>query len=180
MSIKEFLQKYRVAVTVVLTVILTVALCVTVWAIWLRNDSDNAHLTPDYPPHSIDTNQTPIDNDNTQKLPASTGGGAINVTYAKEAQISRSSGKVSLYYANPNASNQNVAVSIMIGDKVIAKSGIITPGNMLTEMYLEKGIADILSVGGYNATLVIRAYHPQTNEKAMVDTNAELIVEVVE
>lgn len=180
MSIKIFLQKHKVIITAVLSVVLTVAVGITVWAVWLKDDGGKAQLAPDYPPQSIDKNQKPIGDDNTQKLPTSTGGGAINVTYGKEAEISLGGESISLYYANPNASNQNVAISIMIGDITIAKSHLITPGNMITELKLESGASDMLSVGGYDATLVIRAYHPQTNEKAMVDTEAELVVNVAE
>ena len=180
MSIKTFIQKNKVVITAVLSVVLTIAVGITVWSIFFRDNSGTAQLTPDYPPKSIDENQKPIDGDNSQKLPTTDGGGAINVTYAKESVVSLSQNSVSLYYANPNASNQNVAISIMIGDVTIAASGLITPGNMLTELRLETDVRDLLTIGGYDATLVIKAYHPQTNEKAMVDTKAEILVNVVE
>lgn len=180
MSLKAFIQKHKVAVTAILSVVLTVVLIVTLWAILQKGGDDSSKLSPDYPPQSIDGNQKPIENDNSQKLPSSQGGGAINVTYGKDAIASLSNNTISLYYANPNASNQNVAISISIDDVVIAKSMIITPGNMITQLKLEEGISDMLALGGYDAKLTIKAYHPQTNEKAMVDTEAEIVVTVTE
>ena len=180
MDFKIFLQKHKVIITAILSVVLTISIGITLWAILLRDNSDNPQLTPDYPPQSVDSNQKPIEGDNSQKIPASLGGGAINVTYAEEAIVSLSRGNISLYYANPNASNQNISISIMIGDVTLASSKLITPGNLLTELDLESGVKDLLSIGGYDATLVIKAYHPQTNEKAMVDTKAEILVNVVD
>ena len=178
MKFTVFLQKHKVLITAALSVILTVCVLITVWAIWLRND-DTSTLIPDYPTQGIDENQKPIAGDNTQKIP-STSGGAINVSYKKDAQISLSDGKISMYYANPNASNQNVVVMVMIDNVVLAKSGLITPGNMISELWLNDSVKDMLSVGGYDATLVICAYHPTTNEKAMLDTRADLKIEVRE
>lgn len=177
---KEFIQKNKVIITAILSVVITVAICITLWVIFIRDDGGKSQLTPDYPPQSIEGNQKPIDGDSSQKIPTSNGGGAINVTYAKEMIVNLSNNSISLYYANPNASQQNVTISIMIGEVTVATSGLITPGNMVTELSLESGIKDMLSLGGYNATLLIKAYHPKTNEKAMVDTKAEIIVNVEE
>lgn len=177
---KEFIQKNKILMATILSVIITVAICITLWVIFFKDNGGKPQLTPDYPPQSIEGNQKPIDGDNSQKIPTSIGGGAINVTYAKEMILDLSDNSISLYYANPNASQQNVAISIIIGEVTVATSGLITPGNMVTELNLESGVKDMLSRGGYDATLLIKAYHPKTNEKAMVDTKADIIINVEE
>lgn len=137
-------------------------------------------LTPDYPPQGTEENQDPIDGDNSEKMDSEEGGGAINVTYGMNATVKLSEDTVTLYYANPNASNQNVAVLILIDELVVAKSDLITPGHQVTELPLEPYAKEVLMVGGYDAELVVRAYNPDTGEKAMIDTKGEVTLTVIE
>ena len=76
--------------------------------------------------------------------------------------------------------NQDVAILIMIDDLVVAKSDLISPGNGVDTLQLDEYAAKQLSVGGYDAELVIRAYDPVSGEKAMVDTKGQLSLTVVE
>lgn len=150
---------------------------VTIWALFFRGGGD---ISPDYPPQGIESNQTPIDGDDSGKLDSPEGGGAINVTYGTAAKVDLSEKTVTVYYANPNASNQNVSILIMVNDLVVAKSDLITPGNQVSKLELQKEAASRLQVGGYNAELVVRAYDPESGEKAMVDTKGELTLTVTE
>ena len=150
---------------------------VTIWALFFRGGGD---ISPDYPPQGIESNQTPIDGDDSGKLDSPEGGGAINVTYGTAAKVDLSEKTVTIYYANPNASNQNVSILIMVNDLVVAKSDLITPGNQVSKLELQKEAASRLQVGGYNAELVVRAYDPDSGEKAMVDTKGELTLTVTE
>ena len=61
-----------------------------------------------------------------EKMESPEGGGAINVTYNTEVRIDLSENQVTLLYANPQASNQNVAILVMVGDLVVAKTDLIT------------------------------------------------------
>lgn len=150
---------------------------VTIWALFFRGGGD---ISPDYPPQGIESNQTPIDGDDSGKLDSPEGGGAINVTYGTAAKVDLSEKTVTVYYANPNASNQNVSILIMVNDLVVAKSDLITPGNQVSKLELQKDAASRLQVGGYDAELVVRAYDPDSGEKAMVDTKGELTLTVTE
>lgn len=150
---------------------------VTIWALFFRGGDD---ISPDYPPQGIESNQTPIDGDDSGKLDTPEGGGAINVTYGTAATVDLSEKTVTIYYANPNASNQNVSILIMVNDLVVAKSDLITPGNQVSKLELQKDAASKLQVGGYDAELVVRAYDPDSGEKAMVDTKGELTLTVTE
>lgn len=162
---------------IILSVGIVICTGVTIWAVFFRGGDD---ISPDYPPQGIESNQTPIDGDDSGKLESPEGGGAINVTYGTAATVDLSEKTVTIYYANPNASNQNVSILIMVNDLVVAKSDLITPGNQVSKLELQKEAASRLQVGGYNADLVVRAYDPESGEKAMVDTKGELTLTVTE
>ena len=162
---------------IILSVGIVICTGVTIWAVFFRGGDD---ISPDYPPQGIESNQTPIDGDDSGKLESPEGGGAINVTYGTAATVDLSEKTVTFYYANPNASNQNVSILITVNDLVVAKSDLITPGNQVSKLELQKEAASRLQVGGYNAELVVRAYDPESGEKAMVDTKGELTLTVTE
>ena len=162
---------------IILSVGIVICTGVTIWAVFFRGGDD---ISPDYPPQGIESNQTPIDGDDSGKLESPEGGGAINVTYGTAATVDLSEKTVTIYYANPNASNQNVSILIMVNDLVVAKSDLITPGNQVSKLELQKDAASKLQVGGYDAELVVRAYDPESGEKAMVDTKGELTLTVTE
>lgn len=162
---------------IILSVGIVICTGVTIWAVFFRGGDD---ISPDYPPQGIESNQTPIDGDDSGKLESPEGGGAINVTYGTAATVDLSEKTVTIYYANPNASNQNVSIRITVNDLVVAKSDLITPGNQVSKLELQKEAASRLQVGGYNAELVVRAYDPDSGEKAMVDTKGELTLTVTE
>ena len=160
-----------------LAVVLIAAVTITLVVLLTGEDQI---LPPDYPPQNSDPNQIPIPDDEGGKLESPTGGGAVNVTYSQTVTVTRSDRKATLYYANPSRSNQNVAIAIVIGDVVVVRSALITPGNMITELTLEDNVANTLSVGGYDAELIVYCYHPETGEKAMVDTKAMITVQVID
>lgn len=170
-------EKKRNLLIILLIIGMVICICVTIWALFFRRSNN---VSPDYPPQGIETNQTPIEDDDSGKLDSPEGGGAINVTYGTAATVDLSDETVTFYYANPNASNQNVSIMIMINDLVLAKSELITPGNQLSKLELQKDAISNLQVGSYNAELVVRAYDTDSGEKAMVDTKGEIVLTVTE
>lgn len=162
----------------VLCIGIVLCMAVTIWALFFREGSKP--ITPDYPPQGTEQNQKPLEGDEGEKIESPSGGGAINVTYGTSVTVDLSDNKVTLLYANPQTSNQNVAILIMIDELVIAKSEQITPGYGVDTLTLEEYAKERLAVGGYNGELVIRAYNPETGEKAMVDTKGEITITVVE
>lgn len=172
-------KKKRNLLIGLLALLLVFCIGVTVWALFFRDSTPDV-ITPDYPPQGTEENQKPLEGDDSEKVDSADGGGSISITYNVTATVSLSEGTVSLLYANPNASNQNVAILIMVGDVVIAKSDMISPGYGVDTLPLEDYAKEVLQVGGYNATLVIRAYDPETGEKAMVDTTGEMTLTVTE
>ena len=164
---------------VVLAVLFTGTAATTIWAVFFRNHG-SVPITPDYPPQGTEQNQKPLEGDDSEKIESSEGGGAINVTYNTEVRVVLSKNKVTLLYANPQASNQNVAIYIMIGDLIIAKSDLITPGHGVDTLVLDEYAKQRLMVGGYDGELVVRAYDPETGEKAMIDAKGKVKITVVE
>lgn len=170
-------NKTRNGIFIALIVLIILCLAVTVWALFFRDTTPA--VTPDYPPQGIEPNQSVMQEDNTSKLDAPEGGGAINVTFSTSATASLSADTVALYYANPAASNQNVAITLMIDELVVAKSELITPGHEIRELKLEDEAKSALKAGGYDAELVVRAFNDD-GEKAMVDTKGEITLTVSE
>ena len=68
----------------------------------------------------------------------------------------------------------------MIGDLIIAKSDLITPGHGVDTLVLDEYAKQRLMVGGYDGELVVRAYDPETGEKAMIDAKGKVKITVVE
>ena len=81
-------------------------------------------------------------------------------------------------FANPGKSNQNVVVQIVIQDQVIVQSGTILPGRQVTALDLLDGAASMLTPGGYDGNFSILYYHPESGEKAIVNTEIPIHIEV--
>ena len=171
-------NKKRWLLLILLIIGIVACISIAIWALFFRYGA--APIAPDYPPQGTEQNQKPLEGDDSEKIQSPSGGGAINVTYNLNATVDLSEDTVTLLYANPQASNQNVALLIMIDDLVVAKSDLINPGNGVETLKLDAYAKKKIQVGGYNAELVIRAYDPETGEKAMVDTKGQLSLTVVE
>lgn len=163
----------------VLAVILFLVIGIAMWGLFFRDDGAQP-ITCDYTPQGTEQNQKELGGDGGEKIESPAGGGAIHVTYGTNVVVDLSDNKVLLLYANPHASNQNVAILIMIGELVIAKSEQITPGHGVDTLILEEYAKERITVGSYNGELLIRAYDSQTGEKAMVDTKGEITITVIE
>lgn len=164
---------------VLLSVGIVVCIAVTVWAVFFR-PSEGPVLTPDYAPEETEPNAEPVTGDGS-KLDVPSGGGGISIEYASVVNIDLSENKATFRYTHPEKSTQNIVLQIVVKDTVIAQSGLIVPGNQLRELSLLNGMAGKLSPGTYtDAKFKILSYSPESGEKAMVDTVAEITVVVKE
>lgn len=140
-------------------------------------------LEPDYPQMTEDPNADTIPDDDSEKPVASNGGGSVTISFMDNVTYSLSTGELSLYYQNPNASTHNVVVQVILengeDEYLLAQSGILTPGHQVTALQADAG-APQLSVGGYNGKLKLLFYDPETGERAIVDTDIPCTVSVVE
>ena len=159
-----------------LLVISIAASCVSVWALFFRETKPS--FAPDYEIPEKEEHAESIPNDSDEKLDAPQGGGAVSLTYANQVGIDLSTGEISLLFANPGKSNQDVVLQIVIQDQIIAQSGTISPGYRLTNLELLEGMADMLSPGGYNGKFVVLYYDQETGEKSIVNTEIPIQISV--
>ena len=152
---------------------------VTLWSLFFREP--DVVLNPDYAPEEVEFNQIPIPGDDTSgKVDGTAGSGSVSLNYANQVIIDLSDGKAALYFANPGKSNQDMLVQVVVQDEVLAQSGRLTPGHQVTELELLPDAKKKLTPGGYDGKFVLSYYHPETMEKAMVNTEIEITVKVQE
>ena len=167
----------KISITVMI-VLIVASLAIGVWALFLRPDPPP--LTPDYAPTEKEEHSEKIEGDDDTKLEAPTGGGAVNVTCSPEATIDLSDRTVSLYFANPGRSTQDMVIQIVIQDEILVQSGRIEPGNQVRRLDMTKDAANRLTIGGYDAKLVAHFYDPDTGEKSIVNAEVPITVTVTE
>ena len=166
-------RKILIVLLVALLVLLIAGIVIV--CVMLNRGSEPAEtdkIVPDYPPQATDPNQAPMENDPGGTLETEDGGAGVNLTYSATATIDLSEGLVTLYYANPSKSTQDMVATLVLenGDVVVCRSQRITPGNQVRELPLEESVRELLEVGaGYNAKFVVGCYDPNTNEKAIVE-----------
>ena len=158
--------------------IAVIAISVTIWSVFFREP--DVVLTPDYAPQKTEQNQTPIEDDKSEKMEAAEGGGAVSLTYAAEVSIDLSEETAALMFANPNKSTQDIVIQIVVQEQILAQSGTITSGNQITKLDLLDGAVEKLSAGGYDGKFVILYYNPETSEKAVVNTEIPIHITVSE
>ena len=169
-------KKHRVLI-ILLFIGIAVCIIVTVWALLFRT-ADGKPLIPDYAPAQTEPNAEPVSGDES-KLDVPQGGGGISIEYANTVTVSLSENKAHFQYTHPAKSTQNIVLCIMVKDTMIARSGLVLPGNQLKELTLLDGAAKRLSEGTYtDAQFKILSYDPESGEKAMVDTVAEITLTV--
>ena len=174
-----------IALAVALVAALVVGTVAVVFAVRNANNAaDNGKgdiLLPDYPPQDTDVNQSPMQDDPGGTLETSTGGAGVNLTYMATATADLSDGIVSLYYANPSKSTQDMVVTLVVDGSIVCRSQRITPGNQITSLPINEEVRDLLEVGGYNAEYVVGCYDPETGEKAVVElVGSGVVLNVVE
>lgn len=165
-------------VILLLLLITVIALCITIWVLFFREP--DVILTPDYAPQQEEQNAEEIPGDDDEKMESPQGGGSVSLNFTKEVTIALGEKTVNLYAANPSKSNQDIVVQVVIQDKVIVQSGTIKPGNQVTTLELLKGADKQLSTGGYEGKMVFLMYHPDSGEKAIVNSEVPVTINVTE
>ena len=160
-----------------LLLITLLAVGVTVWALFFR-DTGPA-LAPDYAPQEMEQHAETIPDDTGDKMENPEGGGAVSLTYSNKVTIDLSDKAASLYFANPGKSNQDLVIQISIQDTVIVQSGTLVPGQQVKLLDLLEGAEKQLSSGGYEGKFVVLYYDPDSGEKAMVNTEIPITINVV-
>ncbi|MBQ8833719.1 MAG: hypothetical protein IJ001_02180 [Oscillospiraceae bacterium] len=175
---KEKRQKKYVLLLILLLLLITLLTsCTTIWALFFR-DTGPA-LAPDYAPQEMEQHAETIPDDDGEKLDAPEGGSSVSLTYSNKVTIDLSDKVASLYFANPGKSNQDMVIQISIQDTVIIQSGTLVPGQQVKLLNLLEGAEKQLSPGGYEGKFVVLYYDQTSGEKAMVNTEIPITINVV-
>ena len=164
---------------VIVLLITVVAIGVAVWALFLREapDTGDVNLAPDYAPLETEKNAEDMPGGG-DKLDAPEGGGAVSLSYSKNVMIDISDEKVVLNFGNPYESTDDMLVQIVVQGTVLAQSGRLTPGHKVSQLDLLEGKANLLQAGGYEGKIVTFFYNQETGEKAMLNAEIPVTIQV--
>lgn len=172
-----FLGKREKIFLIIIALITVAAIGVTIWALFFRKPDDSG-LTPDYAPQETEDNAEPMPDNGNDKLESPDGGGAVALSYTKNVAIDISSEKAVLNFGNPQESNKDMLVQIVIQDTILVQSGRLTPGHKVTQLDLLEGAAKKLQPGGYEGKIVVLFYDQKSGEKAMLNAEIPVTIQV--
>ena len=170
--------KKSLLIILFLFIVTIIAILVSVWALFFREI--DVILAPDYAPQETEPNAERLPNDSADKLDAPEGGGAVSLTYSNQVRIDLSAEEAYLLFANPGKSTQDIVLQIVIQDEVIIQSGLLTPGHQIKTLDLLSGMAQKLTIGGYNGKFIVLYYDRESGEKAVVNTEIPIHITVKE
>ncbi len=133
----------------------------------------------DYAPGKTDENVVLLPNSG-EKMEAKEGGGAVSLSYSNKVDIDLKSGQVSVNFKNPSRSTQSMVLQIIIkqndNEVIVAESNRIPPSYAIYELKLKDNIT--LSKGEYEGMFNVMYYDEETEEKAIVNTNIPIKINV--
>lgn len=136
--------------------------------VWLLFGDSIPILNP-LPP--VDKSATPIEDGTDNTVQKTDGGASISMQYRLRATLSLSTGKIKIFFQNPNKSNQHAVLSLYVvsndAETMIAESGRIQPGYELKELqFISDSI--LLEAGQYKGKFKLTYYDPKTRKKSFV------------
>lgn len=169
-------SKKTTLIIALLVVISVVCIAAGVWVMTSRNSQ--APLIPDYAPVETEKNASRMDDSEQEKMDKPEGGGSVSLNYSKEIRISLTDKTASLYFGNPAKSNEDMLIQLLVQDTEIARSGTIEPGFQVTSLDLDDQAVSRLQAGTYEGLIKVFYYDGQTNEKAILNTEIPVSIEV--
>ena len=98
---------------------------------------------------------------------------SVTMNYSLDAELSQTNSVINLYFQNPNSSNHDVSLELVVidgnGEIVIAESELIKPGFQLLSIPLDTNSA-VLGKGVYNAKYRVSFFDSVTGEKSQVSS----------
>lgn len=98
--------------------------------------------------------------------------------YSDEVKVNLQSETASLYFGNPERSNQDMILQIVIQEEVIAQSDLIPSGYQLQSIQLLPQATSMLQTGSYQGKFIIHYYDQKIGEHATVNTEIPITVAV--
>ncbi len=176
------MNKKTMIILIAVLAVITLACVTTVIVVLMDRNEPPTILSPDYAPEEEDPNAEKIPDDNSDKLDAPDGGGAVSLIYTTNVTVDLSDKKATLLFGNPKKSNQDMVVQIVVKGQIIVQSGRITPGNRVTTLDLLHD-APQLGSGTYtseNCKFVVLYYDQNSGEKAILNTEIPITITVQE
>ena len=168
-------KRWMIAILIILLLLLISSCSVAVWSMFFRDTTPT--LTPDYAPQEIEPNLNPTPDTGKDKLEQSSSGGSVSLEFIKDVTVDLSDKTVEFAFTNPQESNQDMVLQVIVQGRVIAQSQLIPPGNELKKLTLRDDVT--LSAGGYDGKYTVLYYY-ENGEKAMVQTDIPLTIKVQE
>lgn len=171
--------KKTTVIIILLSLITVSSVGVTVWTLWFRDSGDTA---PDYAPEEEEPNAESIPDDTDEKPDQPEGGGTVSLVYAETVTIDLTDRQAVLLFSNPQKSNRDMVIQLVIQDRLVLQSGRLTPGHRVTALDLPED-APALEPGTYgdeSCKLVVLYYDPTSGERDILRTEIPLTVTVQE
>ncbi len=138
-------------------------------AIALHFSSEPA-LTPDTMPEA-ETRAVPAPEEPSGETDA---GGSVRLSFSDRVYISLDDREASLNFSTPDESDQAMVLELLIRDRLILRSGALTPGSTLKSLLLLDDVR--LLPGGYDGVFRVSFSIPHTS--AMAKVCGEITVKV--
>ena len=105
-------------------------------------------------------------------------GGSVRLSFSDRVYISRADREASLNFSTPDESDHSIVLELLIHEKLVLRSGALTPGSTLKSLLLLDGVR--LQPGGYDGVFRVSFYDPHTGAMARVDAEIPVKVTVTE
>ena len=114
-------KKNKKILILIIVLILITFTSITVTIVLLFNNAKPVVNTDIYPPVSEDPDAVPVEEGDTTQpaLDNPEGGGAVSLTYSKQATASKGDGIASILFQNPAKSNQSIVIQLHITDMTL-------------------------------------------------------------
>ena len=105
-------------------------------------------------------------------------GGSVRLSFSDRVYISLDDREASLNFSTPDESDHAMVLELLIRDRLILRSGALTPGSTLKSLLLLDDVR--LRPGGYDGVFRVSFYDPHTGAMAKVDAEIPVKVTVTE
>lgn len=167
-------KQNKKGIVIFLLLIILVCVVIIVYLLFFKEPKQ-----VDYAPGKEDENIVLLPNSG-DKMEAQKGGGAVSLSYSNKVEIDLKSGQVSINFKNPSRSTQSMVLQVIIkqndNEVVVSESNRIPPSYALYELKLKENIT--LSKGEYEGKFNVMYYDEETDEKAIVNTNIPIKINV--
>lgn len=104
--------------------------------------------------------------------------GYVEIAASPEVTIHLDDKTADVFFQNPTATNQDIALQLYVEDSLVAETDILPPGYQVS--ILRNLDTSTLETGSCTGKFVIQVYDPETGEKQIVNSELEVNVMVVD